>query len=70
MILIDVWLCSRLVYKYESYKIFRGINHHWWSNTFVNFFFFKALLEIKEENAKGTTKCSQYNMTITIVDEV
>ena len=68
MILIDVWLCSRLVYKYESFKLLREINHHWWSNTFVNFF--KALLEIKKENAKGAIKWSQYNMTIIVVDEL
>ena len=28
------------------------------------------MLEIKKkENAKSTTKCSQYNMTITMIDE-
>ena len=68
MILIDVWLCSRLVYKYESLKLLWEINHHWWSNTFVNIF--KALLRKEKKNAKGTTKCSQYNMTITLVYEL
>ena len=68
MILIDVWLCSRLVYKYESLKLLREINHHWWSNKFVNIF--KALLRKEKKNAKCTTKCSQYNMTIIIVDEL
>ena len=38
------------------------------SNTFA--IFFKALLEIKKENAKGTTKCSQYNVIITLIDEL
>ena len=42
MVLIDVWLCSRLV---------------------------KVLLGKKKKNAKRTTKCSQYNMTLTMVDE-
>ena len=32
-------------------------------------FFFKALLEIKKEIIKGTTKCSQYNVTIIVNDE-
>ena len=41
MVLIDVWLCSRLV------KVLLG-----------------------KKNAKGTTKCSQYNMTITVIDEL
>ena len=67
MILIDMWFYSRLVYKYESFKLLMKINHHWWSNTFVNFF--KALLEIKKKNTKVTTKCSRYNMIITMVDE-
>ena len=30
---------------------------------------FKALLEIKKENTKGTIKCSQYNVTIIMKDE-
>ena len=25
MILIDVWFCSRLVYKYESFKLLRDL---------------------------------------------
>ena len=50
MILIDMWFCSGLVYKYESFKLLMKINHHWWSNTFVNFF--KALLEIKKKKKK------------------
>ena len=41
MILIDVWLCSRLV------KVLLG-----------------------KKNAKGITKYSQYNMTLTMVDEL
>ena len=68
MILIDMWFFSRLVYKYESFKLLMEINHHWWSNTFA--IFFKALLEIKKENARGITKCSQYNVTITVIGEL
>ena len=37
------------------------------SKTFA--IFFKTLLEIKKENAKSTTTCLQYNVTIIIVDE-
>ena len=33
-------------------------------------FFFKASLEIKKENAKGTIKCSQYNVAIIVIDEL
>ena len=32
--------------------------------------FFKALLDIKEENVKGITKYSQYKLTIIVKDEL
>ena len=28
------------------------------------------MLEIKKENTIGTTKCSQYNVIITLIDEL
>ena len=62
MILIDVWLCSRLVSNYYGRLIIIDDLTHLQ-------IFFKALLEIKKENAKGIIKCLQ-NVTITVIDEL
>ena len=34
-----------------------------------NWFILEALLEMKKKNNKNATKCSQYNMIITIIDK-
>ena len=64
MILIDVWLCSRLVSNYYGRLIIIDDLTHLQKKKF------KALLEIKKENTKCTTKCSQYNVTIIVKNEL
>ena len=43
-----------------------------WVSTGLNFYWsliLEALLEMKKKNTKDATKCSQYNVIMTVIDE-
>ena len=45
---------------------------HFWVSTGLNFYWsliLEALLEMKKKNTKDATKCSQYNVIMTVIDE-
>ena len=45
---------------------------HFWVSTGLNFYWsliLEALLEMKKKNTKEATKCLQYNVIMTVIDE-